>query len=164
MCRDIFTPRSSRSASIDGAYFGTTFPHLFLMTFPELIPQHGVQSFVIRLRLKYCALVPLERHLLCPGPPCFWFPDSQGKSISHNCKFRVRCAQAPPEGISKVQTQLDKQLKGVNRESRNSTNLTDNHLALPRAHYHSFEVSGGPLGRPHFDFAATSRQGRARAP
>ena len=47
MCRDIFTPRSSRSASIDGAYFGTTFPHLFLMTFPELIPQHGVQSFVV---------------------------------------------------------------------------------------------------------------------
>jgi|Transcript_2509 casein kinase II subunit beta len=49
MCRDIFTPRSSRSASIDGAYFGTTFPHLFLMTFPELIPQHGVQSFVPRV-------------------------------------------------------------------------------------------------------------------
>lgn len=24
MCRDIYTPRSSRSASIDGAYFGTT--------------------------------------------------------------------------------------------------------------------------------------------
>merc|ERR1719271_435761 len=49
MCRDIFTPRSSRSASIDGAYFGTTFPHLFMMTFPELIPHHVSQPFVPRL-------------------------------------------------------------------------------------------------------------------
>ena len=47
MCRDIFTPRSSRSASVDGAFFGTTFPHLFLMTFPELIPQSASHSFVI---------------------------------------------------------------------------------------------------------------------
>jgi len=49
MCRDIFTPRSSRSASIDGAYFGTTFPHLFLMTFPELIPQQNAQGYVPRV-------------------------------------------------------------------------------------------------------------------
>lgn len=49
MCRDIFTPRSSRSASIDGAYFGTTFPHLFMMTFPELIPHHVSQPFVPRV-------------------------------------------------------------------------------------------------------------------
>mmetsp|Transcript_6472 Transcript_6472/g.19044 ORF Transcript_6472/g.19044 Transcript_6472/m.19044 type:complete len:229 (+) Transcript_6472:86-772(+) len=49
-CRDIFTPRSSRSASIDGAYFGTTFPHLFMMTFPELIPPSTTQSYV-----KCCA-------------------------------------------------------------------------------------------------------------
>mmetsp|Transcript_6775 Transcript_6775/g.20984 ORF Transcript_6775/g.20984 Transcript_6775/m.20984 type:complete len:173 (+) Transcript_6775:434-952(+) len=48
-CRDIFTPRSSRSASIDGAYFGTTFPHLFLMTFPELIPCQTTQTFVPRV-------------------------------------------------------------------------------------------------------------------
>lgn len=49
MCRDIFTPRSSRSASIDGAYFGTTFPHLFMMTFPELVPHHTSQAFVPRV-------------------------------------------------------------------------------------------------------------------
>mmetsp|Transcript_14355 Transcript_14355/g.42865 ORF Transcript_14355/g.42865 Transcript_14355/m.42865 type:complete len:274 (-) Transcript_14355:446-1267(-) len=49
MCRDIFTPRSSRSASIDGAYFGTTFPHLFMMTFPELVPHHMSQPFVPRI-------------------------------------------------------------------------------------------------------------------
>jgi casein kinase II subunit beta len=65
-CQDIFFPKSSRqgsefmftkclsvvtfvkhcpppyvlwqTADIDGAYFGTTFPHLFLMTHTELIP------------------------------------------------------------------------------------------------------------------------------
>ena len=46
MCHDIFTPRSSRSASIDGAYFGTTFPHLFMLTFPECIPKKNSQYFV----------------------------------------------------------------------------------------------------------------------
>mmetsp|Transcript_7859 Transcript_7859/g.15806 ORF Transcript_7859/g.15806 Transcript_7859/m.15806 type:complete len:158 (+) Transcript_7859:90-563(+) len=49
MCQDIFTPRSSRSASIDGAYFGTTFPHLFLMTFPELAPTRNNQNYVPRV-------------------------------------------------------------------------------------------------------------------
>mmetsp|Transcript_33482 Transcript_33482/g.66665 ORF Transcript_33482/g.66665 Transcript_33482/m.66665 type:complete len:346 (-) Transcript_33482:452-1489(-) len=38
MCRDIFHPKSSRAASIDGAYFGTTFPHLFLLNRPNLMP------------------------------------------------------------------------------------------------------------------------------
>jgi casein kinase II subunit beta len=37
-CQDIFFPKSSRQGNIDGAYFGTTFPHLFLMTHTELIP------------------------------------------------------------------------------------------------------------------------------
>ena len=27
---------SSVGADVDGAYFGTTFPHLFLMTFPQV--------------------------------------------------------------------------------------------------------------------------------
>lgn len=49
MCHDIFTPRSSRSASIDGAYFGTTFPHLFMLTFPECIPKKNSQYFVPRV-------------------------------------------------------------------------------------------------------------------
>jgi len=37
-CGDIFYPRSTRQGNVDGAYFGTTFPHLFLMTHPSAIP------------------------------------------------------------------------------------------------------------------------------
>lgn len=35
-CCDIYVPPNSRFQSVDGCYFGTTFPSLFLMTFPEL--------------------------------------------------------------------------------------------------------------------------------
>ena len=35
-CCDIYVPPNSRFQAVDGAYFGTTFPTLFLMTFPEL--------------------------------------------------------------------------------------------------------------------------------
>lgn len=45
-CEDVYNPKSSRHASIDGAYFGTTFAHLFVQTFPNSIPQ-------VKLRQKY---------------------------------------------------------------------------------------------------------------
>mgnify|MGYP000934523464 CR=1 FL=1 len=35
-CKEIYFPKSSRHGNIDGAYFGTSFPHLFLMAFPHL--------------------------------------------------------------------------------------------------------------------------------
>lgn len=37
-CEDIYSPKSSRHGSIDGAYFGTTFPHLLFLVYPGLIP------------------------------------------------------------------------------------------------------------------------------
>ncbi|CAM9450992.1 unnamed protein product [Chrysoparadoxa australica] len=38
-CRDIYSiPRPSAGEPLDGAYFGTTFPHLFLMSFSHLLP------------------------------------------------------------------------------------------------------------------------------
>lgn len=38
-CEDIYYPRAARHQIIDGAYFGTTFPHLFLLAFPQAVPQ-----------------------------------------------------------------------------------------------------------------------------
>lgn len=38
-CLDVYNPPNSRFSHVDGAFFGTTFPHLFFMTFPELLPK-----------------------------------------------------------------------------------------------------------------------------
>ncbi|XP_050224090.1 casein kinase II subunit beta-1-like isoform X2 [Mercurialis annua] len=47
-CEDIYYPRS-KYQDIDGAYFGTTFSHLFLMTYGHLKPQKPSQSYVPRV-------------------------------------------------------------------------------------------------------------------
>ncbi|GMH68771.1 hypothetical protein TrLO_g1817 [Triparma laevis f. longispina] len=43
-CHDLFYPKSTRQSNIDGAYFGTTFPHLYLMAHPETIPTSSANS------------------------------------------------------------------------------------------------------------------------
>lgn len=48
-CEDIYYPRSKYQGNIDGAYFGTTFPHLFLMTYGHLKPQKATQSYTQRV-------------------------------------------------------------------------------------------------------------------
>ncbi|XP_061343978.1 casein kinase II subunit beta-1-like isoform X2 [Gastrolobium bilobum] len=47
-CEDIYYPRS-KYQDIDGAYFGATFPHLFLMTYGQLKPQKPSQNYVPRV-------------------------------------------------------------------------------------------------------------------
>ncbi|KAJ8768384.1 hypothetical protein K2173_021537 [Erythroxylum novogranatense] len=48
-CDDIYYPRSKYQGNIDGAYIGTTFAHLFLMTYGHLKPQKTWQSYVPRV-------------------------------------------------------------------------------------------------------------------
>ncbi|KFK31400.1 hypothetical protein AALP_AA6G107000 [Arabis alpina] len=48
-CKDIYYPRSKYQGNIDGAYFGTTFPHLFLMTYGHLKPPKATQNYVPRV-------------------------------------------------------------------------------------------------------------------
>ncbi|KAJ8573415.1 hypothetical protein K7X08_009926 [Anisodus acutangulus] len=48
-CEDIYYPRSKYQGNIDGAYFGTTFPHLFLMTYGHLKPQKPTETYVPRV-------------------------------------------------------------------------------------------------------------------
>lgn len=40
-CEDIYSPKSNRHGTIDGAYFGTTFPHMLLMVYPQFVPTKG---------------------------------------------------------------------------------------------------------------------------
>ncbi|ODQ52967.1 casein kinase II beta subunit [Saitoella complicata NRRL Y-17804] len=47
-CEDIYTPKSPRHGSIDGAYFGTSFPHMLLAQYPQLVPS-GKGRYVPRI-------------------------------------------------------------------------------------------------------------------
>lgn len=45
-CMDIYLPQHTKYISIDGAYFGTNFPHMFFMVFPESRPTPPSRQFV----------------------------------------------------------------------------------------------------------------------
>lgn len=48
-CEDVYNPKSSAHNAIDGAYFGTTFPHLFFQSFPHLRPARSEQVYVPKI-------------------------------------------------------------------------------------------------------------------
>ena len=47
-CCDIFYPRSSKNRATDGAYFGTTFPHLTVMAYADIMPE-PCQPYIPRI-------------------------------------------------------------------------------------------------------------------
>lgn len=46
-CEDIYSPKSSRHSCLDGAYFGTSFPHMFLLTYPTESADYKSSSTVL---------------------------------------------------------------------------------------------------------------------
>ncbi|CCH43815.1 Casein kinase II subunit beta [Wickerhamomyces ciferrii] len=48
-CEDLYNPKSSRHSLIDGAFFGTSFPGMFLQAFPHLVPQHSTERYVPKI-------------------------------------------------------------------------------------------------------------------
>lgn len=47
-CQDIYFPKQKLS-DVDGAYFGTSFPHLFFLNFPDVVIEKGKKLFVPKL-------------------------------------------------------------------------------------------------------------------
>jgi len=46
-CQEVYEPPLSLAAKyVDGAYFGTTFPHFFLMAYPDLVPARPSTKYV----------------------------------------------------------------------------------------------------------------------
>ncbi len=45
-CEDVYYPRSRYQGQVDGAFFGTTFPHLFLLTYSSLRPPKPTVQYV----------------------------------------------------------------------------------------------------------------------
>ena len=48
-CEDLYNPKSSRHAAIDGAYFGTSFHNILFQVYPALIPTKSVQRYEPRI-------------------------------------------------------------------------------------------------------------------
>ncbi|GAB5587507.1 casein kinase 2 regulatory subunit [Umbelopsis nana] len=44
-CLDVYSPQTTRHSTIDGAHFGSTFPHLLLFTYPDLVPDGRTQIY-----------------------------------------------------------------------------------------------------------------------
>lgn len=43
-CEDIYSPKSSRHGTIDGAFFGSTFPHMLFIVYPNMLPSKSPTS------------------------------------------------------------------------------------------------------------------------
>lgn len=48
-CQDVYNPKSSAHNAVDGAYFGTTFAHLFFQTYPHLRPSTSTQVYTPKI-------------------------------------------------------------------------------------------------------------------
>lgn len=48
-CEDIYNPKSSRHATIDGAYFGTSFHNIIFQVYPALIPTKSTERYIPRV-------------------------------------------------------------------------------------------------------------------
>ncbi|CAG8715830.1 9919_t:CDS:2, partial [Gigaspora margarita] len=48
-CLDLYTPPSSRFHNVDGAFFGTTFPHLLFQQYPDLLQNTPTEIYEPRI-------------------------------------------------------------------------------------------------------------------
>jgi casein kinase II subunit beta len=48
-CEDIYNPKSSRHAAIDGAYFGTSFHNILFQVYPALMPAKSYERYSPRI-------------------------------------------------------------------------------------------------------------------
>lgn len=72
-CMDIYIPPNPKHQNIDGAHFGSTFPHLFLHTFPDIVKKIEPVTYTPKLfgfRIHHSSL---------PGPRMQWLRMKQSK-------------------------------------------------------------------------------------
>ncbi|CAN8067613.1 unnamed protein product [Agarophyton chilense] len=48
-CWDLYFPRSRNHNNLDGAFWGTTFPHMFLHSYTTLVPKRNPEHYVPRI-------------------------------------------------------------------------------------------------------------------
>lgn len=61
-CEDLYNPKSSRHANIDGAYFGTSFQNILYQVHPTTAPEKSIERYQPRVfGFKVHAAAALER-------------------------------------------------------------------------------------------------------
>ncbi|KAL9012863.1 MAG: hypothetical protein Q9180_009066 [Flavoplaca navasiana] len=61
-CEDLYNPKSTRHANIDGAYFGTSFTNILFQVYPALVPEKSKERYSPRVfGFKVHASAALER-------------------------------------------------------------------------------------------------------
>lgn len=69
-CQDIYQP-SARCALLDGAMFGSSFPHMFFMQLPHLLPEPPIEKYTPRsveaTQVQFIALSLSPYHLYLPA-------------------------------------------------------------------------------------------------
>ncbi|KAI9738571.1 MAG: casein kinase 2 regulatory subunit [Cirrosporium novae-zelandiae] len=61
-CEDLYNPKSSRHAGIDGAYFGTSFHNILFQVYPALIPEKSSRRYEPKIfGFKVHAAAALQR-------------------------------------------------------------------------------------------------------
>ncbi|KAI4101099.1 MAG: hypothetical protein LQ339_005222 [Xanthoria mediterranea] len=61
-CEDLYNPKSTRHANVDGAYFGTSFTNILFQVYPALVPDKSKERYSPRVfGFKVHASAALER-------------------------------------------------------------------------------------------------------
>jgi len=81
-CHGLFFPKSTRQANIDGAYFGTTFPHLYLMTHPV---RPAFSCHLMEQKVSLVLTSAATRFYFIMLKCRTWFQQNQRRLISHAC-------------------------------------------------------------------------------
>lgn len=79
-CQGLFFPKSTRQANIDGAYFGSTFPHLYLMT-------HPVSTRVFYWTYDSTRIDPLQQEMIPSKPAQSYIPRVYGFRVNEESLF-----------------------------------------------------------------------------
>ena len=48
-CEDVYNPKSTRHAAIDGAFFGTSFHNILFQAYPQLVPPKSSERYIPRV-------------------------------------------------------------------------------------------------------------------
>lgn len=97
-CEDVYSPKSSRHAAIDGAYFGTSFPHILFQVYPALIPPKSNERYTPRcFGFKTHAQAALAR----------WQEEKREEQDERLAKAKVEVRRVEREGVSEEEDSDD---------------------------------------------------------